>query len=732
MIKAAPAPAKPAARPRPKRVRTPTVLQMEAVECGAAALGIVLAYHGRIVPLEELRLACGVSRDGSKASNIVKAARAYGLVPRGFRKEPQGLKTLPLPMILYWGFNHFLVLEGFGKGKIYLNDPASGPRVVTEEELDQSFTGVVLTFEPGPSFTRAGQFPSLFEALYRRLANQRAALAFAVLAGLCMVVPGLMIPAFNRMFVDRYLVGGLQAWALLLLQGMALTAILLVALNLLQQRYLFRLGQALMLTSASRFVWHVLRLPVEFFTVRYAGDVASRVRLNEQIAQFLSTQLAMNVLSVIVIAFYALIMVQYDVPLTLIGVTIALLNVVALRYVSRKRIDGNRRLLQDRGKLLSTSFSGLQMIETLKATGTDSDFFARWAGHQARALNAQQELGAYTQYLAVVPPLLSALATIAILAVGGERVIAGSLSIGTLVAFQYLMAGFSGPINQLVSLGSGVQELEGNMNRLDDVLRYRADPVLAQYASPDGRADGPARLSGRLELRNLTFGYSRLEQPLIENFSLTLAPGARVALVGASGSGKSTVAKLVCGLYEPWSGEVLFDGKPRSAYSRRTITSSLALVDQEIFLFDGTVRENLTLWDTTVPEPQVVRAARDAAIHEDVAARPGSYESRIDEGGRNFSGGQRQRLEIARALVGDPTILTLDEATSALDPATEKVIDDNLRRRGCTCLIVAHRLSTIRDCDEIIVLERGKVVQRGTHEQMRDADGPYARLIAAE
>ncbi len=712
---------------------------MEAVECGAAALSIVLAYFGRVVPLEELRLACGVSRDGSKASNVAKAAIAYRLNTRAFLREPDALKTMPLPMIVFWEFNHFVVVEGFGKGRVYLNDPAEGPRTVTEEEFDRSFTGTALTFEPGPEFKKGGEFPSLAGALRRRLAGSEAGILLAVLAGLCLVVPGLAVPSFTKVFVDRVLVGELRSWIPSLLMLMTFMMALLVALTWVQQYQLLRLGQKLSLTSSSTFLWHVLRLPVEFFTMRYAGDVAARLQTNQQVAQFLSSQLAVNFLNVIVVVFYAAIMLTLSVPLTVIGVGIALLNLVALQFVSRRRTDVNRRLQQDQGKVFSTSFGGLQTIETLKANGSEDDFFARWAGFQAKALNAEQELGVYTQYLAAVPTLLAALTTLVVLAFGGELVIAGSLSIGALIAFQYLMASFSNPINNLVNLGSQAQEMEASLNRLDDALKYRLDPLVEEAPSPpvEGQGAGEgwrggARLDGHLELRELTFGYSRLDPPLIENLGLSLTSGTRVALVGGTGSGKSTVARLVCGLYQPWSGEILFDGKPRTAYPRQVLANSLSMVDQEILLFEGTVRENLSLWDETIPEPQIVRAARDACIHEDIAARSGGYASRVDEAGANFSGGQRQRLEIARTLVGEPAILVLDEATSALDATTEKLIDDALRRRGCTCLIVAHRLSTIRDCDEIIVLERGKVVERGTHESLRDVDGLYARLIAAE
>jgi NHLM bacteriocin system ABC transporter peptidase/ATP-binding protein len=711
------------------RAKTPTFLQMEAVECGAAALGIVLSYYGRYVPLEELRLACGVSRDGSKASNMAKAARRYGLMAQGYRKELDALPAMGFPLIVYWNFNHFVVVEGIRKDKVYLNDPASGPRVVSVEEFDLGFTGVVLECRPGPEFQKGGRKPSLLAGLVRRLAGCKVAVVYLMLAGLAAVLIGMIIPAFSRVFVDKVLGGG-QDWIIPLLIGMGIAAALRATVNWLQQYFLLRLEARLAAGMSGRFFWHVLRLPVEFYTQRYVGEISSRVGVNDRLAQLMAGPLANTLLNVLLIAFYAVLMWQYDPLLTIVGVAIATSNAALLRYVSRRRNDESQRLVRDQGKLLATTIGGLQTMETIKATGGGTDFFARWAGFHAKVLNAQQQLGAMSSWLTATPLLLNGLSTAAILTLGGMRVMEGTLTAGTLVAFQSLMSSFLTPVNQMMNLGSTLQTVEGDVNRLDDVYRYGIDPQVEPREAETVLT--VTRLTGALELRGLTFGYSRLAEPLIRGLDITLQSGDRVALVGGSGSGKSTVARLVAGLYAPWEGEVLFDGLRREQIPRRVMNSSLAFVDQDIFLFEGSVRENVSLWDPIVPEADIVQAAKDAAIHDDVVSRNGGYHHVIAEGGQNFSGGQRQRLEIARALAGNPTLLILDEATSALDPITEQAIDGALRRRGCTCLIVAHRLSTIRDCDEIIVLDGGKVVQRGTHDAMIKVEGPYATLLRSE
>jgi NHLM bacteriocin system ABC transporter peptidase/ATP-binding protein len=716
------------------RVKTPTVLQMEAVECGAAALSIVLQHYGRYVSLEELRIACGVSRDGSKASSVVRAARAHGLKAQGMRLEIESLDHYAYPMILFWNFNHFLVLEGINDRKAWLNDPATGPRTVAMDEFNRSYTGVVLLFEPEPHFERSPDPNGIIGALTRRLRNVRGAAAYVLLAGLGMVIPGLAIPVFSQVFVDSYLIGRLQGWVKPLLLGMALTAVLRAVLTWLQLSQLLRLETRLSLTASADYFWHLLRLPIEFFSQRYAASIGQRVSINDGIARLVSGELAVNVVSLVTLVFYLAIMLSYDVLLTLIGVALTMLNVLLLALISRKRRDRTMRLQQQRGKLGATLVSGMQTIETIKAGGGEADFFNRWSGLKAGVNNTEQDLMFYTRLLGILPALVSAAIAACILGLGGLRVMSGEITIGMLIAFQSLMASFSSPVNNLLGLAGRLQEADADLKRLDDTLRYQIDPRFAASDAPASASAQDAtereeKLDGTLELRHVCFGYSRLEPPLLDDFSMTLMPGQRVALVGASGSGKSTVAKLVMGLHQPWSGDILFDGRCRSEISPRVLSASLAGVDQDIYLFSGSVRDNFTLWDSSVSEPDLVRAGHDAAIHDTIASRAGGYDTQVTEGASNFSGGQRQRLEIGRALTGNPRILVLDEATAALDTATEKEIDDNLRRRGCTCLIVAHRLSTIRDCDEIIVMERGRIVERGTHDALLRRAGAYALLV---
>jgi ATP-binding cassette, subfamily C, bacterial len=717
-----------------RRAKTPSILQMEAVECGAVALAMVLAYYGRWVSLEELRIACGVSRDGSRAANMLRAARSYGLQAKGVRIDPSGLGALPLPAIVFWNFNHFVVVDGTSPAGVHIEDPASGPRTVTWEDFDGSFTGVALSLEPGEGFERGGSPPSPWRGLLTRLAGSYPALTLCVLAGVGLLVPGLLVPAALRIFVDQYLVAGDSTWLSTLVVVMAVAALVQMAFTWVQQVVLLRLSAKLSVTMSTRFFEHVLRLPITFFSQRYAGHVVNRVAFNDQIASLLSSQLSSTVLAMFTALMYAVLMFIYDWQLTLVSLALASMNLLAVMGGRRVQTEANRRIVQEQGKVMASAVGGLANIEAMKATSEDASFFSRWSGQQAKLVTAQQDLAPTNAVLASVPTFIGSLTTAAVIGIGAWQVLQGTLSLGTLTAFQVLVAGFNGPLGQLVRFSQTIQQAAASLTAIDDVLDHPLDPEFdAKDASGENRTTTTrlTRLSGAIELDHVTFGYSPLDPPLIQDFCLNVRPGQRVALVGATGSGKSTVSRLAAGISRPWSGRVLLDGTDRRALPRPVLAATLALVDQDIRLFAGTVRDNLTLWDDTVTEEAVVAAAVDAVIHDDIVRRPGGYDRLILEGGADWSGGQRQRLEIARALAGEPSILLLDEATAALDPLVELMIDQHLRARGCTCLIVAHRLSTIRDCDEIVVLDAGSVVERGQHDDLVALGGVYASLVEA-
>ncbi len=714
------------------RVVTPTLLQMEAVECGAVSLGIILASYGCHMPLGSLREACGVSRDGSKASNILKAARKLGMEAKGYRKEPDSLRGLKPPFIVHWNFNHFLVVEGFSKRKVYLNDPAHGRYAVSEEEFDQSYTGIVITMEPGEGFQRAGRPFSVLESLLGRLKGNWQDFGYLLLTSLALAAVGVMLPIFVKLFVDQVLSAKQKDWLPGLAAGMGVAMLLKLLLAAMRESALLRLETKLSLSMSGAFIWHILRLPVGFFAHRFVGDITGRAASNDKVAAFVTGRLAGTVIDSVLVVSYALVMALYSWQLMAVAVGIALLNVAYLLFVARKRSDENMKLQADQGKFWGASVAGLMNMESLKANGRESDFFARWAGYQANLVTAEQKARVSGQYLSAVPSLLELLNQVLILVIGGLLILKGDFTVGMLLAFQGFATGFLQPVKQLVSMGSELQEMKGALVRLDDVLQHPPDKLLYKESLDSMEEQGEAgKLAGQVTLSSLTFGYSPLEPPLIDGLSLEVRPGTMVAIVGGSGSGKSTLSKLIAGLYEPWSGTVELDGVPRGEHSRQRLADSIALVDQEIRLFEGTVRDNLSLWDRTIPEQVLVASARAACIHDAINSRPGKYDHPVEEGGRNFSGGQAQRLEIARALAQQPSILLLDEATSALDPQVEAAIYANIRRLGCTCIIVAHRLSAIRDCDLIVVVEQGKLVEQGSHDQLIRQGGAYARLFAA-
>ncbi len=714
------------------RVKVPTVLQMEATECGAAALGMVLAHYGLWIPLEMLRQECGVNRDGSKASCVLRAARARHCKADGYRWTASDILKLipekPFPLIIHWEFNHFVVLEGIQNGVCYLNDPGMGRRTVPFEEFRTSYTGVALRIEPGEGFVKEGKRYNVFADIWAKLREDKWAATFILILELCAIIPGLASPVMSQIFMDDILTRKHPDWMFNFCLAMTFSFLVTGAIAWLRAVVLTAWQRKLTLADSSSYFWHLLRLPMQFFHQRYAAEVAGRVGFNESIAGVLSGPAATAVLDLIVAVFYLLLLLQYNVTLTLIGVAFSSVGIILFFAMRRHLTDLNMRIQQDAGKAYGVSMNGLRMIETIKANGDEADFFTKWAGYQTKVLSASQETAMWQMSVTLLPTLLGGINGALIMTFGGFSIMDGAMTAGMFLAFQNLMGSFQAPVNALLGLGASLQTTEMQMQRLNDVRRYKVDEL--NFPADDAARTFPReRLSGELTLTDVSFGYSPLEKPLLTDFNMHVRPGGWVAVVGASGSGKSTLAKIVTGLYKEWGGTVAFDGVPREKLPRAVILNSVASVDQDIFLITGTVAENISLFDASVARSDIVQAAKDACIHEDILKLDGGYEAKVAEGGLNFSGGQRQRLEIARALAMNPSLLVLDEATSALDPITEKVVLENIRHRGCSCLIVAHRLSTIRDCDEIIVLERGAVVERGTHREMMKHDGAYRHLI---
>lgn len=713
--------------------RTPTVLQMEMTECGAACLSVILQFHGRHVPLAQLRVACGVSRDGSNARNLLEAARSYGLQAQGFRvSDPADLRRWKFPVILHWNFDHFVVLEALQGTHAILNDPAVGRRRVSREELDRSFTGVVLDLRPGPAFQRGGQPPRFWPAILSRLAMEKQGVLYTVLAGVLLILPQLLMPVFSQIYIDDIWGQQLKSWLKPMLWALVLTIGLQAVLKQLQLHGTRSLARRLESRFSARFERHVLSLPERYFSQRYAGDINSRVDLNHDIANFIAEKLLPLLSGCVLLIFYLLLTLSYSPWLGLVVAISTGLNALLVALSQHSLQEDSLRLQQDGAKAQSVVTAAISDIETVKTAAIEADISSRFSGHLSKMLNFHQRLGLRQARLELVPAFLTHVNDLAILLVGFLLVLRGDLTLGMLLAAQQISGGLKGEIDRLVGFVRELPKVQASLLRLEDVLEQPIDPLLASAPSGSPFPGERQRLSGSIEIRSLSFGYIPTQPPLISDFQLKISPGERVALVGGSGSGKSTLARLLSGLEQPSAGEILFDGQPLTDLPRSMVVGSLALVQQEVQLYGVTVRDNLTLWNPAIPQQQLEAACRDAQILDDIRRLPLGFDTQLSEGGQSLSGGQRQRLEIARALVQNPAILILDEATAALDAINEQRLSEALRRRGCTQIVIAHRLSTIRDADQILVLENGRLVQRGRHEELlMESSGAYAKLVAS-
>lgn len=709
--------------------KVPVIMQLEMLECGAACLAMVMAYYDKWVTLEQVRVDCGVSRDGSNAKNILRAARSYGLETHAYRCEPEALlEEGPFPCIIHWGFNHFVVLDGFKGKKAVINDPARGKIEVSWKEFDQEFTGIVLTFEPTELFEPSGKRKTAFEYAKERLKGTRTAVIFVILTTTITSLLGLMTPVFSRIFLDKLLTGQNPEWLEPFMLALILFSVLFVAVSWVGAIYSLRIQGKMAAVGSTSYLWKVLRLPMQFFEQRMAGDISDRMTTNASIANQLVNTFGPLFLNTIMMIFYLVVMIRYNWILTTVGISAILINMMVSYIVSQKRINITRVQMRDAGKLSGATVSGVQMIETIKSSGAERGYFSRWAGFQASVNTSEVKYEKLNQCFGLIPTTVSSLANLVVLGLGVWLVLQGQFTIGKIMAFQGFMASFMMPASSMITTGQSLQEMITQMERVDDVMNYPQDSCFDEKEVPENYK----KLTGSVKMEHITFGYSVLDEPLIKDFNMELKPGQKVAFVGASGCGKSTIAKLLSGLYQPWEGSITFDGKKINEIDRDIFTGSVSVVDQDIILFEDTISENIKMWDSSIEDFEVIMAARDAGIHEDIVLKEGGYQHKMPEGGSDFSGGQRQRLEIARALAQDPTICILDEATSALDAKTEYEVVKAISNRGITCIIIAHRLSTIKDCDEIIVMDHGEVVERGNHETLFAKDGYYKKLVISD
>ena len=710
--------------------KVPVIMQMEALECGAACLAMISAYYEKWIPLEKIRIDCGVSRDGSNARNMLVAARSYGFTAKGSRYEIDDLKKKgKFPCIIHWNFNHFVVLNGFKGNKAVLNDPAKGTYSVTMEAFDDAYTGICLMFEPTEGFVPEGKTKSVLKFAFSRMKGAESAIAFSIVCSIIASLMGIILPGFSRIFLDRLLTYQNPEWFYPFIISLSVISLLSIIVSGVQALFFNKIDGKLSVVGNMSFLWKVMHMPMVFFSQRMAGDIQNRQNTNASIANQFVNIFAPIALDAAMMIFYLVVMIRYSMVLSAIGIISIFVNILVSHIISKVRVNISRVQMRDAGKLAGATIAGIEMVETIKSSGAENGFFAKWAGYQASVNKQRVKTEALGQYVGQIPSLVSLLTNTVVMMLGVYFAMEGSFTVGMIMAFQGFLSAFYAPASKIITAGQSITEMRTSMERIEDVMNYPTD-VLYESENLLSENDNFEKLKGNIEIKNVSFGYSPLDAPLIKDFSLSVKTGGKIAIVGGSGCGKSTMARLISGLYLPASGEILFDGKSIREIDRSVFTGSVAVVDQDIILFEDTIANNIKMWDNSIEDFEMILAAHDAQIHDDIMQRDDGYRYKLSEGGKEFSGGQRQRIEIARALAQDPTIIILDEATSALDAKTEYEVVKAIENRGITCIVIAHRLSTIRDCDEIIVLDKGKIVERGTHDELYAKGGAYTELVS--
>ena len=710
-----------------KVAKVPVVLQLEKMDCGAACLSMISAYYGRWVSLEQARSDCGVSRDGVSAKSIVLAARSYGFEAKGYSLEPEVLsKRVTFPCIIHYQMSHYVVLCGFKNDHAIIVNPARGEEKVPFDVFKKLFTGICLEIVPGADFVPSGEKRSLFSFAKKRLCGMGVVAALIMAAMAVNSFFGFINPYMSGVFLDRILSGKDPKYLHTFIIIMFALALVQVIVALTQNLYRLKLEGRLSKDGNSDFVKKLLSVPQEFFSRRMAGDLIIRKEKNAAISMSLVAVIAPLFIQSVMMVFFLVVMIKESLVLTAVGLLTVVINLFMARLITQKRMDFSRRHLSDTGRLTSNTLSGIGMMESIYASGAEDGYFQTWRGYQALKNSGRVAFLTQSSYLDVIPGFLSAASGYVVMLIAVFLTMEGKFSLGLMTAFLGYLSSFMTPADTLISSGQRISEMRTDMERITDVMEYEKDELSAALGA------GALRLFGMISIKDVSFSYAKFDKPVLKDISLNISPGESVAIVGHSGSGKTSLLRLLTGLYQPTSGRIMYDGKSIKEIGHESFTRSVAVVDQDISFFGDTIKNNLKMWDECISDEDMINACKDACIYDDIIRREGGFDSVLSQGGADLSGGQRQRLDIARALCKNPAVLILDEATASLDVKIEREVLSAIRRRGITCIMVTHRLSAISDCDNIIVMDAGCIVASGRHDELYENNALYKMLVTNE